>query len=171
MLSKYAKCPQCKAVLLVKNPTNDKIKFITCPQCKASLQVRFDTPPTPTASTTNDDSKTVADPSAQHKHNYALTCQGITYRLQQGVNTIGRRDTHSTASVQVDTADPYMSRNHAVIRVITLSNGGTRAAISNSKNKNATLVNGVTLQPSDELYLKASDTLTMGKTKLKFIII
>lgn len=171
MLSKHVKCPQCQAVLLVKNPTDDKIKFITCPQCKASLQVRFDVAPAPTAPPAGDTSKTVYAPSALHKHSYALTCQGVTYRLQPGVNTIGRKDTRSTASIQMDTTDPYMSRNHAVIRVITLSGGGTRAAISNSRNKNATRINDTTLQPGDELYLNAGDTITMGQTTLKFIII
>ena len=42
---------------------------------------------------------------------------GRTYKLHLGINTIGRRASTSSATVQIDTADRTMSRSHAVIEV------------------------------------------------------
>ena len=41
MQTKRIICPQCKAILDVRNSKNEEVKQITCPSCKTLLQVKF----------------------------------------------------------------------------------------------------------------------------------
>lgn len=170
MEQKYVKCPKCKAVLLVKNSKGENTKQIVCPQCMASIQVVFDAQEQIVHDGENDEALTkIVSPS--YKSAFVLTCNGATYRLKQGENTIGRWSSHSPASITIRTNDMYMSRFHAIIRIITLPNGDTRATISNGRNKNATFVNNIVLQQGDEIYLNDGDEITMGKTTMKIAAI
>lgn len=172
MESKYVKCPKCKAVLLVKNSAGEKLKRFTCPRCKTGLQISFEIKEENHGRPVPDTSKTeAAAPPARRSRFFFLTCNGTTYRLQPGTNTIGRRSEGSQASVKIASSDVYMSRNHATVRVFPLSDGTLGATISNSKNKNATLLNGKELQPGDEIFLNDGDQITMGQTVLYFATI
>ena len=74
----------------------------------------------------------------------------------------------SIADVQIDTDDLFMSREHSVINVRRLPNGGLKIDISNFKNKNTTKVNGYSLEPDDAIVLHDGDIIDMGSTTLSF---
>lgn len=93
---------------------------------------------------------------------------GQTYQLHEGINTIGRADSSSTASVQIGTNDRYMSRNHAVILVDT-----NRREINNilrfGNNTQISIYhNGVPLSPGENAKLSNGDIIRLGHTELTF---
>lgn len=90
-----------------------------------------------------------------------------TYMLVNGFNTIGRKAQSSGASVQIETSDMYMSRAHAEIEAYQ-SQQGTVFYFSNSKNKNATYINGQQVKDTDKIILNHGDTIKMGGTILRF---
>lgn len=69
----------------------------------------------------------------------------------------------------IDCDDIYMSRQHAIISVVSLPNGGMKATIKNGRNKNRTLVNGQPIADGDEIVLSSGDELLMGKTTLRVV--
>ena len=92
---------------------------------------------------------------------------GREYQLCLGVNTIGRKATTSTASVQIITNDRYMSRNHAVIEVQQIGEQ-TVHILKNGANKNPSYLNGSLVAANDQLILNDGNRLTFGKTELTF---
>ena len=62
----------------------------------------------------------------------------------------------------------FMSREHAVVNVRRLPNGGLKVDVTNHKNKNSTKINGILLQDGDAIVLHDGDTIELGKTKLTF---
>lgn len=163
-------CPHCKAVLSVRNSKNETYKEIVCPNCKSSLRVRF-TENQPQA----DDGKTViggrqnnySDPDKtcithRSANNYILSCEGRTYQLRDGMNTIGRRSSMSQANIQIYTDSMRMSRNHARIEQIRLPDGGVKLRLSNWQNQNPTFVNGVELKAGDVINVQDGYEIKMG---------
>lgn len=92
---------------------------------------------------------------------------GREYKLCLGINTIGRRASTSTATIQIDTADRYMSRNHAVIEVRQMG-GRVVHLLKNGANKNPSYLNGAIIAANDQLILNDGNRLTFGKTELIF---
>ena len=74
----------------------------------------------------------------------------------------------SPANVQIPTPDVYCSRQQAVINVVRMRDNSLCAYIKNYKNKNTTLVNGVTLQDGEEIALNDGDNIRMGDTIVQF---
>lgn len=180
MLIKRIKCPNCGAVLDVKNSKNESLKLITCPQCGAQLRVKF-APPKPAANQQPLDAETfVATPKTQQQGGDTilgkkpseghlrpvLSYMGRDYPLNIGENIIGRKAPTSQASVQIDTDDHYMSRQHARISVTSLPDGSKKVVISNFKNKNATAIDGMTLVDDDALILQPGNHILMGNTTI-----
>jgi uncharacterized protein YbaR (Trm112 family) len=150
-------CPHCTAVLSVRNSKNEAYKEIVCPNCKASLRVRF-----AANQQQADEGKAVIggarnnypDPDKTciiHKSagSYILSSEGRTYKLKDGLNTIGRRATTSQASIQIETTSVKMSRNHARLEQLRLPDGGVKLRLSNWQNQNPTFVNGMELKGTD----------------------
>lgn len=191
MQIKTVKCPNCKAVLDVKNSKNEQVKQITCPSCKTPLQVKF-APPAPSNEpmeahtfyaapkpAVNDGSTQLAAgmsgttqlaSSIQSKDSQIarLVSSGKEYELAEGANIIGRKANSSTASVQIETADRYMSRQHCSITVKTLPDGTKKAILSNYQNKNQTTVDGQEIAAGDEIRLTDGNSITMGHTTITF---
>ena len=193
METKNIKCPSCGVVLSVKNSKDEAVKLITCPQCKATLSVRFK-PQKPLEANThlangqqqaggetqygpsaNQGETQLADGFTDHgetqqrtHHMVAETAclevDGRTYQLYEGVNTVGRKALSSQASVQIVTADHYMSRQHAKIVVTRLAGGKLKAVISNDRNKNISTIDGQDLLQGDAIVLSDGDRIVMGKT-------
>lgn len=93
---------------------------------------------------------------------------GITYPLQSGVNTIGRKDACSYASTQISTDDRYMSRNHAVIEVSGYG-PGLMCVLRFGDNSQVPIVhNDIPLAPGQSARLTNGDRITLGHTKLTF---
>ena len=100
----------------------------------------------------------------------SITCRprliygGEEYQLSEGRNVIGRKALSSTATTQIETSDHYMSRQHAVVMVTALADGGMKAVLSGYQNKNEIAVDGQTLEPGDEVRLMDDSRITMGNT-------
>ena len=97
-----------------------------------------------------------------------LTFGGKDYPLKEGQNIVGRQGTTSKATVQIETADRYMSRQHCSITVTTLPDGTKKAVLSNYQNKNLTTVDGQEIETGDEIRLTNGDRITMGHTTVTF---
>ena len=188
MQTKRIVCPKCKAVLDVKNSQNETIKQITCPSCKTALQVKFPTqqepmeaktfyapPKQPTA----DNGETqlagatygatqLYTPAQKSSAQARLSFGGKDYPLEEGQNIVGRQGTTSRATVQIETADRYMSRQHVAITVTTLPDGTLKVVLSNYQNKNLTTIDGQPIETGDSIRLTDGNSITMGHTTVTF---
>ncbi len=97
-----------------------------------------------------------------------LTFEGKEYPLSEGRNIVGRQGTTSKATVQIETADRYMSRQHCSITISTLPDGTKKAVLSNYQNKNLTSIDGQEIETGDEIRLTNGDRITMGHTTVVF---
>ena len=97
-----------------------------------------------------------------------LTFGGKEYPLSEGQNIVGRQGATSKATVQIETADRYMSRQHCSITVSTLPDGTKKAVLSNYQNKNLTSIDGQEIETGDEIRLTNGDRITMGHTTVVF---
>lgn len=177
---KRIKCPNCGAVLDVRNSKNEAVKHITCPQCKSGLNVKFRDPaaeanPTIYPNQNNhpkDGGRASTGDETKYKglmKNAYLVVDGTGYRLSEGANVVGRKAATSQASLQIDTPDHYMSRQHAQIELYRLPDGGLKAVITNYQNKNATTVNGMVLQDGDAIVLVNGYKIVMGDTVATYV--
>ena len=166
-------CPDCSSTLMVDNPEGVAVKYIKCNQCGKQLMVRFrnqihsDGAETQLGGAPTSGATQLGGAKVQQ-----LTCflilDGKEYELQIGPNTVGRKASSSTADVQLETSDLYISRNHALINVRRLPDGNIKVDISNSKNKNTTKINGVILEDGDAFVLHDEDKILLGKTIVTF---
>lgn len=92
---------------------------------------------------------------------------GRIYKLQLGINTIGRKASTSSATVQIDTTDRTMSRSHAVIEVRNVG-GQIVHILKNGANKNPSYHKGSLVGPSDQMILNNGDKVKFGSTELTF---
>lgn len=188
-------CPKCRAILDVKNSQNEEVKIITCPSCKVALKVKFPPQqepveaktflsgrPTAGSGTTqlgSPDGRTIlgggtggstvlGTPNQGTSVTAKLTFGGKDYPLKEGQNIIGRQGTTSMATVQIETADRYMSRQHCSIEVSTLPDGTKKAILRNYQNKNQTTVDGQPIENDDTIRLTDGNSITMGHTNVIF---
>lgn len=188
MQTKRVECPNCHKVLEVKNSKNETVKHITCPACAAPLQVKFSPQQEPLVAHTvlvppqsnpasdgatqfggSPSAATVLVPPQQAvSKSLKLEYNGNEYPLVEGQNIIGRQASTSKASIQLPTSDRYMSRQHCIIQVSTLPDGSKKAVLTNYQNKNATLINGSTIQDGDLIRLQDGDQIVMGHTTVTF---
>ncbi len=197
MQIKRIKCPKCGVILDVKNSKDEALKEIVCPKCKVKLQIRFQKPEpaqdpleahtfygpkTPKPTPQNDGATqlggVVADGVANGSTQLAspqsivrqasLVCDGVTYDLELGDNTIGRKAQTSKATMQINTTDRYMSRKHVCITVRRLPDGGLKSVLRNDQNKNDTLIDGQPIANGDEIRLINGARITMGHTTLTY---
>ena len=188
MQTKRIKCPKCGVVLDVKNSKNEEVKQITCPSCKTLLQVKFQPQQEPMEAKTfyAPPKQPVADNGAtqlvgssfgatqlvmapkKEASKAILQFGGVSYPLEEGQNIVGRKATTSTANVQIETADRYMSRQHCRITVTTLPDGTKKAVLSNYQNKNQTTIDGQSIETGDAIRLTDGNSITMGHTTVYF---
>ena len=165
------KCPSCGVILSVTNSKNEDEKRFACPKCGKRLVVPF-------YRLKHEDGETQLDGKSgsqatqmcgdEIQQSCYLECKGQQYELSIGGNIIGRKADTSAADVQIETVDMFMSREHAVVNVRRLPNGGLKVDVTNHKNKNSTKINGILLQDGDAIVLHDGDTIELGKTKLTF---
>ena len=177
------KCPTCGKVLrLAETPNVDAASF-TCPVCKERHVVgdcqRYNPAPQPSASG-GDETRYGGAPSPRQAGDETrigaapqttvgvlVDANGASYPLRMGFNTVGRKASSSTATVQIATDDRTMSRNHSVIEV--RSAGGQLLHIfKNGANKNPSYHNDVMVGQGDQLILNNGDRLKLGSTVLTF---
>lgn len=185
METKRIQCPSCGIILDVRNSKNEAIKIITCPQCKSTLRVKFHGNQIPTEpldaetflpqhpqSNTDpqgNDSETRLAKASKVAKTAILSVDGRDFKLGIGTNTIGRKAPTSSATIQIPTNDPYMSRRHAIITVSKTREESIKSVISNDKNKNITMVDGLELSQGDEIILASGNVIIMGKTRITYI--
>jgi hypothetical protein len=155
MDTKKVTCPSCGVGLKVTNSKNEAVKIIACPNCGSKIEVDFE------------EGMTVFGTNSKTSR-AMLLLNGQSFELQMGANIVGRQSSLSEANVKLPVNDPYMSRLHALIRVNKV-NDTLCVTLSNYKNKNATLVNGVELRQSDEVVLNQGDEIVMGDTSMKIM--
>jgi len=97
-----------------------------------------------------------------------ITFGGKIYPLKDGRNIVGRHGETSQATVQIETADRYMSRQHCSITVTTLPDGTKKSVLSNYQNKNLTSVDGQPIETGDTIRLTDGNSITMGHTTVNF---
>lgn len=191
MQTKRIVCPKCKAVLDVKNSKNEAVKQIACPSCKTALQVKF--PPLQEQQNPMEAHTFYAPPKQPMADNGATQLAGATYGatqlytpsqapsaktrlsfggkdylLEEGQNIVGRQGTTSRATVQIETTDRYMSRQHCSITVTSLPDGTRKAVLSNYQNKNLTTIDGQPIETGDTIRLTDGNSITMGHTTINF---
>lgn len=180
------KCPTCGKVLrLAETPDIGKAVF-TCPVCNNKHVVgrcqRIQSMPsaeeTQYAGSAGSNAygaeetriagrETGSGGAGMQNIGHLVDAAGRNYQLRCGVNTIGRQANTSSATVQIQTPDLYMSRNHAVIEVRTVS-GRTVYLLKNSTNKNPSYMNGSMISAGDQLVLNDGDRMKFGNTELIF---
>lgn len=173
------KCPNCGVVLTVKYFSGIESKTITCPVCKkANVYTNYRKPASASKPLqTDDEEKTVKPeektiPAQNPVGGIGRLLQpetGKVYLLKMGLNIIGRKAHTSSADIQLDTDDKTISRNHCAIEVKKLSNGSYIHYLSNSKNKNATYVNGEELKDGDRIILQGGESIKLGNSTISFI--
>lgn len=191
---KRIKCPKCGVVLVVKNTKNEALKSIICPKCKTKLKVPFkqtnngetqlecypNSGETQLGSNHNNgetqlgsfqsSGETQLSPIKNEPQTTAsLRIDGKNYQLQVGVNIIGRKASTSLATIQIETSDRYMSRQHAKIVVSKMPDGKLKAIISNDRNKNITTIDGQDLLQGEAIVLTDGDRIVMGKTTVTYV--
>lgn len=188
MQNKIIKCPKCGSILDVKNSKNEAVKQIHCPRCKSALKVKFEPQQEPI------EAQTYYAPQRQAVSNLGetqLACgqagatqlysssdakakraciifEGATYPLTEGNNIVGRKGVTSKATVQIETVDRYMSRQHVSITLTTLPDNTKKAVLSNYQNKNLTTIDGQPIENGDSVRLSDGDNITMGHTTVIF---
>lgn len=188
MQTKRIQCPKCSVVLEVKNPKGEELKQIVCPSCKTALQVRFKPQQEPLEAMTyyasankpaadngatqlaggNNGATRLAKPTANASLQACLEYGGTRYPLAEGQNIIGRKGNTSNATIQIDTSDRYMSRQHCSITVTTLPDGSRKAVLGNYQNKNLTTIDGQEIATGDTIRLMDGNSITMGHTTVTF---
>lgn len=173
------KCPNCGVILTVKYFQGIEAKAITCPVCKkTNIYTDYKKPVSPNKQTqaNHGEDTTSLNEKTQPGQSpiggigrIALPEIGKYYQLKTGLNIIGRKAQTSSANIQLDTDDRTMSRSHCAIEVKKLSNGGYIHYLSNSKNKNATYVNGQKLEDGDRIILQGGENIKLGNSTIKFI--
>lgn len=167
------KCPKCGKILRLPDSPKINAASFTCPVCKAKSRVAdcqriqdgSDAEATRyTASGQRTDETQIAGLAQLSQIGRLVDSYGRAYLLQVGSNTIGRKATTSTATVQIDTQDKTMSRSHAIIEV----KGSGMHILRNDANKNPSYLNGVLIGPSDQMVLNDGDCIKLGMTELTF---
>ena len=180
---KRVQCPQCGSIYDIPNSKGEPERIFACKKCQKKLRVKFSNPPVNNdepidAITVNpkDNGKTQYHRQnttgitnntiiAQKKGKKGILCvNGREYELREGVNTVGRKSANSTASLQLDVNDPYLSRRHSKINCVNMGKPTFKAIISNDQNKNMTCINNTPLGKDDEIVLTDGCTIKMADT-------
>lgn len=98
----------------------------------------------------------------------SLIIEGNKYELKLGRNTVGRKCDPPQATIQIPTADRYMSRVNATIEVGRNLTGNWRVVIASSNANNLVKVSGRELQMGDMVFLQHGNIVTLGHTDIVF---
>lgn len=182
------KCPQCGAVLSIKNIPGLENKIVTCPVCKykgmftsyrsyvarSEDQTDYDYGDHTQYNTGYDrtDGSTSQDYFNILPGQLTIIGNGQTFKLKFGHNVIGRQSSRSSATIQLPTGDSRrMSREHLIIDIKKMPGKGMTAYVSLYKEKvNKTYINNEQLLYGDVLVLKDGDVISLPDMKVKYEI-
>lgn len=194
LAQKQVRCPYCQAGLNIKNSKDERERMIACPICKQAFKVSFVPKPGMPQQQVLEAKTAMVAPAPMPKPpvdaatqfvtpptagsgktpppvpmNARLIVNGKVYQLKER-NTIGRRANSGSASVQIDTLDMYMSRNHISIDIFTLPDGTFKPVLKLTAAKNQTIVKGRRVNPGEVLILQNGDRIVMGNTEAVFMM-
>lgn len=178
------KCPNCGAVLTVKNVPGLAAKNLTCPVCKHKDKViAF------RSLASNQDGNDDVDDSCTHYSSSSVSgsavadinqlpgqlrviSTGQVFPLKMGRNVVGRKASSSSADIQLPAGDSKrMSRSHVVINVMKETGTSITTHISLFKeNVNKTFVKGNEVLYGDELVLNDGDVIELPDLKVVYEI-
>lgn len=177
------KCPHCGKVLILADKPNINNAVFTCPVCNEKQKVgdcqRIVDTPKPSIASEETQYNFQSSSASRGEETQIVGCtpqmsigslldgNGCSYQLSMGINTIGRKATTSSATIQINVEDRYMSRSHAVIEV---KNAGGQAIhiLRNGAGKNPSYLNGTLIEANDQLILNNGDRIKLGYTELVF---
>ena len=162
-------CPSCGLVMAINFSPAVLQKTLVCPNCHTSRKVAEYLLYREPTTKNNEGSTQVVRNVLPKQAQLTDLSTGRSYSLQQGKNTLGRKAATSDATVQIETTDSFMSRNHIGIDVES-QNGGIYCVLYNTRNRNKTLVNGNRVEEGDRIELQNGTIITLGNTQLKFTL-
>ena len=169
---KIIKCTGCGQGLKVPNSALVVAKTVKCPKCGASLLVNFVDSQTANTNESDDngnEGQTVYGGEQNTSNTTAwLEFQGMKYYIDKPVCIVGRRAGTSTADIQIDTADMYMGRHHAIITMKTDFSGNTVFTLKRKDAKNGLSVNNIPVAEQEETVLLSGAEIRMGHTVVVF---
>jgi len=112
--------------------------------------------------------ETVVKSAFQGSKYGSLMLDGKLYGLSLGRNIVGRYASTSPATIQIQTDDLYMSRQHCIIDVQSNSDGTLTTTLRNYKNKNRTIIDGQIVGNEVEVCLLDDCDITMGHTTVRY---
>lgn len=83
-----------------------------------------------------------------------------------GTHTLGRKSAKSSATIQIDVQDFFMSKRHTQI-LVTPSDAGLSVTVRDAGSANGTYINERRLAPGEEARLLSGDHLRMGSTRFQ----
>ena len=162
-------CPSCGLVMAINFSPAVLQKTLVCPNCHTSRKVAEYLLYREPTKKNNEGSTQVVRNALPKQAQLTDLSTGRSYSLQRGKNTLGRKAATSDATVQIETTDSFMSRNHIGIDVEN-QNGGIYCVLYNTRNRNKTLVNGNRVEEGDRIELQNGTIITLGNTQLKFTL-
>jgi DNA-directed RNA polymerase subunit RPC12/RpoP len=171
-------CPECNHPQTI--PADKLTRTLTCPKCKRveATTKYLDSPRAPeveenvlTDTNLGGEIGKVYRPGSLHLVGGEGGWTGDRdIALVRGKNTLGRRSPNSSSSIQLPTADAFMSKNHAVVEVVMMPDAQFEHRVWDNGSVNGTFHNEQRLDPDEVAVLSPGDTLRLGRTTLKFIV-
>lgn len=175
------KCPNCGAVLQIKLTPGIETKNVTCPVCKQQSKFSAyrnvatggsrgsDEPHTEYGG--KSDRETVKPPVNTAYGVLHVPQLGMTFRLKNGRNVVGRKAVASMAEVQIPILSKRMSREHLLIEVKNVQGKGIVHYLSLFKEQvNATFIGNQPLEYGDRIILKNNDIIKMPDLDVVFVL-
>lgn len=148
-------CKKCSTKLQVAFEECKPVEKFTCPVCGAENEINA--------------------AQAQQKNIGWLQCFLPLIGLQKlylkpGTNTVGRKSEKSTASLQVQSSDTFLSRNHFSIEVTESKRGGFDYVLTDSSSTNGVFINNSIERVSnyEEILLAHNDSIKAGSINFVF---
>jgi pSer/pThr/pTyr-binding forkhead associated (FHA) protein len=164
-------CPACDTGLQVSLSHKGDI---TCPKCKKTAAAG-DYRETPRQQEEETDTNThLGDKNKLLKPGVLLLVEGECHPakivLQKGRNSIGRKSPSSKSSIQLETPDGFMSKNHIYIDLIMKPDYTFEHRLSDNRSTNGAYHNKERIEPEDVIILRPGDLIRIGHTTFKFIV-
>ena len=178
---KNVACPECKTVLTVdQHRTGD----IECPRChhggdvSSYLPVPVNIPSAGAGRRQADGATAVVNKQASGNRLsvpavlvlQSGVCAPQTVVLTKGMNTIGRKGSSSTCSIQLDSKDEFISRNHARIEFKVCADRTYEYFLSDFESKNGTFLNEKRIEKGETVVLSLKDKIRLGYTVFQFTL-
>ena len=180
--SKRVKCPSCSTILLVDINRTGKVGCTKC-DYKGLIGSFLPLPkepviPKPPPKPPKDQTQAIERQDGGHRLDRPaiLTiqegqCTPEMIILKVGRNTIGRKSNKSECSIQLDTGDSSMSRNHASIEFVVRPDDGLyEYYLSDLDSSNGTFLNGKRISKDDSMILSLNDKIRLGHTTFLFTL-